>query len=71
MLVAVDPQAREVQVVTGSRAHEVIDDRSCQLATMAMTSAFAAGDLVGGIRNGLNVLAEHARVPRTLHVDQP
>ena len=71
VLLAVDPHGREVAIVTGSKAHAVIDDRSCQLATMAMTSSFAAGDIVGGITGGLGVLAEHARRPRTLHMEQP
>jgi hypothetical protein len=34
-----------------------------------MQSAFAAGDLVGGITRGLRQLAEHARRPQLRHVD--
>jgi uncharacterized membrane protein YgcG len=36
-----------------------------------MTSAFQAGDLSGGIANGVLSLAEYARVPRSLHTDTP
>jgi uncharacterized membrane protein YgcG len=38
---------------------------------MTMTSAFQAGDLSGGIANGVLALAEHARVPKSLHTDLP
>jgi uncharacterized membrane protein YgcG len=34
-----------------------------------MTSAFQAGDLAGGIVSGIRSLAEHARVPKSLHTD--
>ncbi|HYN76043.1 MAG TPA: DUF5130 family protein [Candidatus Limnocylindria bacterium] len=71
VLVAVDPGARRLEVVTGSVAHRALDDRSCALAALTMTSQFAMGDLPGGIVNGLRTLAEHARHPRTLHLDQP
>ena len=48
-----------------------IDDRSCELAVLAMRSNFAADDLVGGIRAGAMLLAEHARAPRVLHLNEP
>jgi hypothetical protein len=41
------------------------------LATASMTSAFAAGDLSGGIANGIVLLGEQARHPRSLHLDNP
>jgi Domain of unknown function (DUF5130) len=71
VLVAVDPAAHRLEVVTGSEARRSLDDRSCALAAVTMTSQFAMGDLAGGITNGLRSLAEHARHPRTLHLDQP
>ena len=71
VLVAVDPAARRLEVVTGSLARRSLDDRSCALAALTMTSQFALGDLAGGIVNGLRTMAEHARHPRTLHLDQP
>lgn len=69
VLVAVDPSARQVHIVTGAQVRGRLDDRSCGLAAIAMTSAFSAGDLAGGIANGVRSLAEHARAPRTLHTD--
>ncbi len=68
LLIAVDPAGRAVEIVTGSLAAERCDERTCALATAAMTSSFAAGDLFGGLRNGLLLLASHARSPRLLHL---
>jgi uncharacterized membrane protein YgcG len=69
VLVAVDPGARRLEIVTGRDVRRHLDDRSTGLAAMAMTSAFQAGDLSGGIANGVLALAEHARTPRSLHTD--
>jgi uncharacterized membrane protein YgcG len=71
VLVAVDPGARRLEIVTGSDVRRHLDDRSAGLAALAMTSAFQAGDLSGGIASGVLSLAEHARVPKSLHTDQP
>jgi hypothetical protein len=64
VLVAVDPTERRVEVLTGADVRMRLDDRSCALATMSMTSAFEVGDLSGGIADGIRVLAEHTRTPR-------
>lgn len=69
VLVAVDPGARRVEVVTGGVARRRVDDRAAALAAMTMTSAFQAGDLAGGISSGVLALAEHAHTPRSLHTD--
>jgi uncharacterized membrane protein YgcG len=69
VLVAVDPGARRVEIVTGPEVRRRLDDRAAALAAMTMTSAFQAGDLSGGISNGVLALAEHAHVPRSLHTD--
>lgn len=71
VLVAVDPPARRVEIVTGALSRRWLDDRSCALATLSMTTSFSAGDLSGGLVNGLRTLAEHARHPRVLHLDEP
>ena len=71
VLIAVDPGARRVEVVTGAEARRRVDDRAAGLAVMSMTSAFQAGDLAGGIASGVLALAEHAHTPRSLHTDQP
>ncbi len=70
VLVFVDPGARRLEIVTGPEARRQLDDRSCALAAMSMTTAFTAGDLAGGIASGVQMLAEHARRPRTLHGEQ-
>lgn len=67
VLVFVDPSARSLEIVTGSRARRWVDDRACALAAMTMTSTFAAGNLAGGIAQGVQLLAEHARHPQSLH----
>ena len=64
VLVAVDPTDRQVEILTGSEVRMRLDDRSCALAAMSMTSAFQVGDLAGGIADGVRVLAEHTRAPR-------
>jgi uncharacterized membrane protein YgcG len=71
VLVAVDPGARRVEIITGAEARRWLDDRSCALALLSMISSLTAGDLEGGIVNGLRTLAEHARHPRVLHLDEP
>jgi uncharacterized membrane protein YgcG len=67
VLIFVDPGARSLEIVTGSRARRWVDDRACALAAMTMTSSFAAGNLAGGIVQGVQLLAEHARHPQSLH----
>jgi uncharacterized membrane protein YgcG len=69
VLVAVDPGARRVEIVTGTQVRRRLDDRSAGLAAMSMTSAFQAGDLSGGIANGVLALAEHAQVTKSLHTE--
>jgi uncharacterized membrane protein YgcG len=66
-LVAVDPGARRVEIVTGDVVRRRLDDRAAGLAAIAMTSAFQAGDLAGGIVSGVLSLAEQAQTPRSLH----
>jgi uncharacterized membrane protein YgcG len=67
VLLVVDPAARMLEVVTGAEAHRVLDDAEVRLAVLTMQSAFAEGDLVGGISRGVQQLAEHARRPVTRH----
>jgi uncharacterized membrane protein YgcG len=71
VLVLVDPVARVIQVVTGSEVRRTLSDHEVQLAILEMESAFAAGDLVGGLKRGITMLAAHARAPQTLHTEQP
>ncbi|MGY1814889.1 DUF5130 family protein [Blastococcus sp. SYSU D00820] len=66
VLVAVSPGQRVVEVVTGSAASRRLPDRACALAVLSMTNSFAAGDLVGGIVNGLRQMSDQAGHPRGL-----
>lgn len=67
ILVMVDPSARLLEIVTGAEVRRDLDDHQVHLAALAMQTAFAEGDLVGGITRGVTMLAEHARRPRMLH----
>jgi uncharacterized membrane protein YgcG len=69
ILILVDPDARAVEVVTGSDVRRTLRDAQVELAVAAMQSLFAEGDLVGGLRRGIQMLAEHARAPQTLHAE--
>ena len=69
VLIMVDPAARIVEVVTGRDVRRDLDDGEVQLAVLAMQSAFAIGDLAGGIIRGVQMLAEHARRPPMLHAE--
>jgi uncharacterized membrane protein YgcG len=71
VLIMVDPDARALEVVTGSQVRRTLHDTQVELAVAQMQSQFAAGDLVGGLRRGIQMLAEHARAPLTLHAQQP
>jgi hypothetical protein len=66
VLIAVSPGQRVVEVVTGSAAARRVPDRACALAVLSMTGSFAAGDLVGGIVNGLRQLSDQAGHPAAL-----
>lgn len=70
VLVAIDPPGHALEIVSGAEAHRVLDDAACGLAALTMQSAFAAGDVAGGIVRGLHQLGDHARRPDTLHTDQ-
>lgn len=70
VLVLVDPAARLLEIVTGSEVRRTLDDAAVGLVALSMQTAFAAGDLVGGITAGVHQLAEHARRPAALHTDR-
>jgi uncharacterized membrane protein YgcG len=58
VLVLVAPQDRQLEIVTGRDSSRRLSDRACALAAFSMTTAFAGGDLVGGIVTGLRMLSE-------------
>ena len=67
VLILVDPSAHALEVVTGSDVRRRVTDQQVDLAILAMSSDFADGNLVGGLKRGLSMLAEAARPERTLH----
>jgi uncharacterized membrane protein YgcG len=67
ILILVDPVVRAIEIVTGVEVRRNLSDREVELAVLQMQSAFAAGDLVGGLKQGISMLADHARAPETLH----
>lgn len=70
VLVAVDPSARQLEIVTGLHARVGLTNHACNLAALSMTTSFSAGDLMGGLRDGLLVLGEQGRRPPVLHAKE-
>ena len=71
VLIALDPGAKCIEIVTGISVAHLLDDRSCEFAILAMRSCLVADDLVGGVREGMMLLAGQARVPKVLHTELP
>ncbi len=67
ILIMVDTSIRAIEVVTGAHVRRNLTDGEVKLAVVAMQTAFAVGDLVGGLRRGVAMLADHARSQNTLH----
>jgi len=60
VLVAVSPEQRVVEVVTGPTARTRLPDSGANLAVMSMVASFKEGDLLGGLLSGLRMLADQA-----------
>lgn len=60
VLVAVSPNQRCLEIVTGRDARKRVSDRDAKLAALSMSASFAGGDLAGGVLAGLDQLATHA-----------
>ena len=60
ILVAVSPNQRVLEIVTGEQARRRILDRAAKLAALSMSAAFGGGDLAGGLVSGLSQLTEAA-----------
>ncbi|MEJ3652876.1 DUF5130 family protein [Actinomycetes bacterium KLBMP 9759] len=67
VLVAVSPGQRVVEVITGPDARVRLPDRGAKLAVMSMVASFKEGDLLGGLLNGLRMLADQAGGRRRTH----
>lgn len=60
VLIAVSPNQRQLEIVTGRYARKRIPDAYAKLAALSMVASFGVGDLAGGIIQGLDQLASHA-----------
>jgi len=60
VLLAISPNQRVLEIVTGERADSRLPRQTCALAALSMTAAFGGGDLAGGIVTGLRMLADQA-----------
>ncbi|MGA5304430.1 DUF5130 family protein [Nucisporomicrobium flavum] len=60
VLIAVSPNQRVLEIVTGPDARRRISDRDAKLAALSMAASFAGGDLAGGVLAGIDQLASHA-----------
>jgi uncharacterized protein DUF5130 len=63
VLIALSPNQRTLEVVTGPLAGKHLPDRVCALAALSMTAAFSGGDLAGGLVTGIGMLADQAQIP--------
>jgi uncharacterized membrane protein YgcG len=61
IMIVVDPDRRILEIVTGGWVRRTLTDAEAALAAETMRSSFAADDLVGGLRAGIALLAEHTR----------
>jgi uncharacterized membrane protein YgcG len=60
VLIAVSPNQRRLEIVTGNEVRRRISDRDAKLAGLSMAASFAGGDLAGGVVSGIDQLASHA-----------
>lgn len=60
VVIAVSPGERVVELVTGEESSRRIDDRGAKLAIVSMVNSFRESDLVGGLVDGITMLADQA-----------
>ncbi|MGX6602182.1 DUF5130 family protein [Micromonosporaceae bacterium Da 78-11] len=60
VLIAISPNQRRLEIITGNAARKRISDRDTKLAGLSMAASFAGGDLAGGVLAGIDQLATHA-----------
>ncbi|MFC6153547.1 DUF5130 family protein [Nocardioides yefusunii] len=61
VLVAVDPKARVIEIVTGAAVRGRLTDAKVRKVVKAMGKSLAAGDQVGALTDALAQLAKDAR----------
>lgn len=60
VLIAVSPEERAIEIVTGEQVLQRLPDRAAKLTVASMVASFKEGDLVGGLVNALRMLADRA-----------
>lgn len=60
VLIAVSPDQRKLEIITGADARKRVSDRDAKLAGLSMAASFSGGDLAGGLMIGIDQLASHA-----------
>ena len=60
VLLAISPNQRVLEIVTGALARRRVPDRAAKLAALSMAAAYGGGDLAGGTVAGLAQLAGQA-----------
>ena len=53
VLIAVSPNQRRLEIITGNEARKRISDRDAKRAGLSRAAAFAGGDLAGGVLAGI------------------
>ena len=59
IMIVVDPDRRVLEIVTGGWVRRTLSDAEATLAAETMRTSFVQGDLVGGLRAGIALLAGH------------
>jgi hypothetical protein len=60
VLIAVSPNQRRVEIVTGAESGRRIPDRSCKLAIMSLVASCKEGELINGLLSSLRMLSDSA-----------
>lgn len=60
VLLLVAPPQRRFEIVTAPHARDRLTDAECRMAAASMTASFAVGDIVGGVCEGMRLLAQYA-----------
>jgi hypothetical protein len=60
VLIAVSPNQRVIEIVTGTLSRKRLNDQSCAIVTLSAASSFTLGDLTGGIVTALRMLTDRA-----------
>ncbi len=59
VMIVVDPESNTLEIVTGGQVRREVGDGEVQLVVAEMLSSFETGDLAGGVKRGVTMIAEH------------